>query len=98
MEDDRLVARSLAICKSTHCLRTFVLEARQELVELLHAESLEEPLAAIFKHKLSAGKSRLTFNAPSTSEYDVVLVLEVKNPKRRDLHIWPRQLAKSIKA
>lgn len=43
LEDNRLFARTLAVGECADRLRRLVLEAREQLVELLHAQGLEEP-------------------------------------------------------
>lgn len=47
LEDDGTMARTLAVGESADCLRALVIEASKELVELLRAESVEEPFARI---------------------------------------------------
>lgn len=39
------MAGALAVSESAHCLSGLVLKALEQLVELLHAESLEEPFS-----------------------------------------------------
>jgi len=43
LEDNRLMAGTFAVGESADRLGSLVLEAREQLVELLDAESLEEP-------------------------------------------------------
>ena len=44
---DGIMARAFGVGESTHSLRTFVLESSEQLVELLYAQRLQEPLATI---------------------------------------------------
>ena len=46
LENNRLMAGTLTVGESAHCLSSLVLETSKQLVELLHAERLEEPLSA----------------------------------------------------
>jgi hypothetical protein len=56
LEDNRLMAGTLAVSESADCLSSLVLEARKQLVELRDAEGLEEPFPAMLR--ISPGYNR----------------------------------------
>jgi hypothetical protein len=45
LEDDGLMPRPFAVCKSGHCLCRLVLKPGEHLVQILWTESFEEPLS-----------------------------------------------------
>lgn len=57
LEYNRILAWSLTVRKCTHSLSRLVFEAGQQLVEFLHAESLEKPLSvelvSVYSHKVA---------------------------------------------
>jgi len=46
LEDARLMAGTLRVCKGAHCLGGFVVVCEEEVVQACVAESFEEPFSA----------------------------------------------------